>query len=102
MFEETTEPSPGPDPDPPPDPPGTPPDAPQPELGDFDDRAAEFWSVYVKEAQRHDEALIGTWKEDMEGVIIFVRSLLPLYIVNLFLTGMCCDCCLRPVYTRPP
>ncbi|KAH9993097.1 hypothetical protein BJV77DRAFT_944668 [Russula vinacea] len=61
------------DPDPPPDPPGSgpgvPPDA--PELGDFDDRAAEFWSVYVKEAQRHDEALIGTWKEDMEGVIIF-------------------------------
>jgi Family of unknown function (DUF6535) len=78
------------DPDLPPDPPGSgpgvPPDA--PELGDFDDRAAEFWSVYVKEAQRHDEALIGTWKEDMEGVIIFVRSFLPLYIANLFL--MCC------------
>ncbi|KAI0278664.1 hypothetical protein BC826DRAFT_876869, partial [Russula brevipes] len=38
---------------------------------DFDERAAEFWSVYVKEARSHDEALIGTWKDDMEGVIIF-------------------------------
>jgi hypothetical protein len=59
---------------------GGPPGPPRPrdENGDFDDRAAEFWSVYVKEAQRHDDALIGTWKEDMEGVIIFVRSSIPL------------------------
>ena len=42
---------------------------------DFDDRAAHFWAVYVKEARGHDEALIGTWKDDMEGVIIFVRFL---------------------------
>jgi Family of unknown function (DUF6535) len=41
--------------------------------GDFDDWAAEFWSVYADEAQRYDEAVIGTWKEDMEAVIIFVR-----------------------------
>jgi hypothetical protein len=60
---------------PPPGPgPGDPPHVEPSEDGDFDDRAAEFWSVYVKEAQRHDEALIGTWKEDMEAVIIFVRS----------------------------
>ena len=41
---------------------------------DFDDRAAEFWSVYVNEAQSHDDALIGTWKDDMETILIFVRS----------------------------
>jgi len=46
---------------------------------DFDDRAAQFWAVYVKEARGHDEALIGTWKDDMEGVIIFVRFLLSIY-----------------------
>jgi hypothetical protein len=44
------------------------------ESNDFDERAAEFWGVYVKEAQSHDEASIGTWKDDMEGIIIFVRS----------------------------
>ncbi|KAH9057606.1 hypothetical protein EDB87DRAFT_1534533, partial [Lactarius vividus] len=29
------------------------------------------WSVYVDEAEHHDKALIGTWKDDMEGVIVF-------------------------------
>ncbi|KAI9461309.1 hypothetical protein BJY52DRAFT_220923 [Lactarius psammicola] len=38
---------------------------------EYDERATEFWSVYVKEAQSHDKALIETWKEDMEGIIIF-------------------------------
>ncbi|KAI0312355.1 hypothetical protein OF83DRAFT_1286945 [Amylostereum chailletii] len=38
---------------------------------DYDERAANFWSVYVTEAESHDKALIETWKEDMEGIIIF-------------------------------
>ncbi|KAI0274158.1 hypothetical protein BGY98DRAFT_921025, partial [Russula aff. rugulosa BPL654] len=29
------------------------------------------WAVYAKEARSHDEASIGTWKDDMEGIIIF-------------------------------
>jgi hypothetical protein len=66
---------------------------------DFDDRAAQFWAVYVKEARGHDEALIGTWKDDMEGVIIFVRFLLSIYaskpVLNVLST-------IRLVYTRPP
>lgn len=41
------------------------------ENDDFDERAAEFWAVYVREARSHDEASIGTWKDDMEGIIIF-------------------------------
>lgn len=41
------------------------------ENDDFDERAAAFWAVYVKEARGYDEASIGTWKDDMEGIIIF-------------------------------
>ena len=40
---------------------------------EYDERAAKFWSVYVQEAESHDKALIETWKDDMEGIIIFVR-----------------------------
>jgi hypothetical protein len=40
---------------------------------EYDDRAAKFWSVYVEEAESHDKALVETWKDDMEGIIIFVR-----------------------------
>ncbi|KAI0296963.1 hypothetical protein B0F90DRAFT_1617219, partial [Multifurca ochricompacta] len=29
------------------------------------------WSVYVQEAESHDKALVETWKDDMEGIIIF-------------------------------
>jgi len=42
---------------------------------DYDERAAEFWGVYAKEAQRYDETLIGTWKEDIGAIIIYVRDL---------------------------
>ncbi|KAI9443588.1 hypothetical protein H4582DRAFT_1208323 [Lactarius indigo] len=38
---------------------------------EYDERATKFWSVYVEEAESHDKALIGTWKDDMEGIIIF-------------------------------
>ena len=41
-------------------------------LKDYDARASPLWSVYMKEAESHDKALIETWKDDMEGVIIFV------------------------------
>jgi Family of unknown function (DUF6535) len=67
---------------------------------DFGDRAAEFWSVYVNEAQSHDDALIGTWKDDMEAILLFVRSplILPPYsprAISLFIIPI------RPAYTRP-
>ena len=41
---------------------------------EYDEGAAKLWSVYVQEAESHDKALIETWKDDMEGIIIFVRS----------------------------
>ena len=36
-------------------------------------RTANIWSIYVKEAKSSDNALLETWKGDMESVIIFVR-----------------------------
>jgi hypothetical protein len=41
---------------------------------DFDDSANALWSLYVKETKSHDEATVGTIKDDMDGVLIFVRS----------------------------
>lgn len=43
-------------------------------IGDFDDGANALWTLYGKEAKSHDEAHIHTLKEDMDGVLIFVRS----------------------------
>lgn len=42
-------------------------------IGDFDGSANELWTLYGKEAKSHDEARIQTLKEDMDGVLIFVR-----------------------------
>ena len=43
-------------------------------IGDFDGSANALWSFYGKEAKSHDQAQIQTLKEDMDGVLIFVRS----------------------------
>jgi hypothetical protein len=40
---------------------------------DFDSRADKLWSIYNKEAENHDRALMETWKDDMDSIIIFVR-----------------------------
>lgn len=33
-----------------------------------------MWKVYVDEADRYDRALVASWKGDMNGMLIFVRS----------------------------
>jgi hypothetical protein len=43
-------------------------------IGDFDGSANEFWKLYRDEAKSHDDARIGTLKEGMESVLIFVSS----------------------------
>jgi hypothetical protein len=43
-------------------------------IGDFDGSANALWTLYGKEAKSHDEARIHTLKDDMDGVLIFVRS----------------------------
>ena len=42
-------------------------------IGDFDGSANALWTLYGKEARSHDEAQIQTLKDDMDGVLIFVR-----------------------------
>ena len=42
-------------------------------IGDFYGSANTLWSLYGKEAKSHDEARIQPLKEDMDGVLIFVR-----------------------------
>ena len=46
-------------------------------VGDFDDSANALWTLYGKEAKSHDEARIETLKDDMDGVLIFVRLYFP-------------------------
>jgi hypothetical protein len=40
---------------------------------DFDDSANALWLLYGKEAKGYDEATIQSIKDDMDGVLIFVR-----------------------------
>lgn len=42
-------------------------------IGDFDSGATALWTLYREEAKSHDEARIRSLKEDMDGVLIFVR-----------------------------
>ena len=42
-------------------------------IGDFDGSANALWSLYGNEAKSHDQAQIQTLKDDMDGVLIFVR-----------------------------
>ena len=48
-------------------------------VGDFDDSADPLWSLHAKEAKSHDEARIQSLKNNMDGVLIFVR----VYIFSL-------------------
>ncbi|KAH9025539.1 hypothetical protein EDB85DRAFT_1869534, partial [Lactarius pseudohatsudake] len=40
-------------------------------IGDFDDGANALWSLYNKQAKRHDEAKIESLNDDMGSVLIF-------------------------------
>lgn len=35
---------------------------------------AKIWAVYVSEAEKYDQALVESWKNDMQGILIFVRN----------------------------
>ena len=48
--------------------------------GDFDGNSNALWTLYGKEAKGHDKARIETLKDDMDGVLIFVR----LYFVCVY------------------
>jgi hypothetical protein len=68
-------------------------------IGDFNGSANALWTLYGKEAKSHDDSRIQTLKDDMDGVLIFVRPYLVcaydgLSHANLYLH--------RPVYFPPP
>ncbi len=42
-------------------------------IGDFDGSANALWTLYGKEAKSYDNSRINTLKDDMDGVLIFVR-----------------------------
>jgi len=66
-------------------------------IGDFDGSAHTLWALYGKEAKSHDKAQIQTLKEDMDGVLIFVRS----YVVHADGFGYADSCLHRLVYFPP-
>lgn len=45
-----------------------------PDHADFGDSANGLWSLYATEAESHDEATVGTVKDNMDGALIFVCS----------------------------
>jgi hypothetical protein len=68
-------------------------------IGDFRGSTNALWSLYGKEAKSHDEARIQPLKEDMDGVLIFVR----LYFVLAYDRLSYADTYLiRPVYSLQP
>ncbi len=42
-------------------------------IGDFDGSSRVLWTLFGSEAKSHDNARINTLKDDMDGVLIFVR-----------------------------
>ena len=42
-------------------------------IGDFDGSSNALWTLFRDEAKSHDGARINTLKDDMDGVLIFVR-----------------------------
>jgi hypothetical protein len=46
-------------------------------VSDYDPHADTLWSIYVREAESHNRALMETWRDDMNSIIIFVRDILP-------------------------
>jgi hypothetical protein len=41
--------------------------------GDFDSSSKAFWTLFGIEAKRYDNTQVNTLKDDMDGVLIFVR-----------------------------
>jgi hypothetical protein len=36
--------------------------------------STKLWAVYIAEAEKYDKALVESWRSDMGGMLIFVRS----------------------------
>ena len=49
-------------------------------IGDFNDGANAMWFLHLGEAKSHDEARIHSLKDDMDGVLIFVRVYISIIV----------------------
>lgn len=38
----------------------------------LDDPSAKIWAIYVAEAEKYDKAVTQGWRDDMDGILIFV------------------------------
>jgi hypothetical protein len=38
-----------------------------------DDPAAKMWALSISHATQHDDAMIDRWKNDMDGILVYVR-----------------------------
>ena len=65
-------------------------------IGDFDDNANAMWALHLSEAKSHDEARIHSLKDDMDGVLIFVRAYTSIIMSSAGLMHF------RPVYSPLP
>ena len=72
-------------------------------IGDFHGSANALWSLYGTEAKSYDDARIKPLKQDMDGVLIFVRPYLSVLItesVSLIRTFTGRFICHRPHIVR--
>ncbi|KAJ7142031.1 hypothetical protein C8R43DRAFT_1071290, partial [Mycena crocata] len=50
---------------------------------------AKLWSVYISEAEKYDQALVESWKSDMEGMLIFAglfSGILTAFLIESYKT----------------
>src|SRR5258708_34300103 len=64
-------------------------------VGDFDDNANALWTLHLDEAKSHDEARIHSLKDDMDGVLIFVRVYISSFLPRAHASALS----IRPVYS---
>ncbi|KAK7013666.1 hypothetical protein R3P38DRAFT_3362655 [Favolaschia claudopus] len=56
---------------------------------EHDTVGAKLWSVYVSEAEKYDNALVDSWKSDMEGLLIFAglfSAILTAFLIESYQT----------------
>ena len=59
------------------------------QLSDYDSRADGLWSVYIKEVESYDRALMEAWKGDLDSITIFMHSTPSSASCSTFLIGVC-------------
>jgi Family of unknown function (DUF6535) len=67
----------------------------EPKEYSFGDSSGPFFSNYSKAAEEEDNEMVKHWKEDADGILIFVSPCVCIYI------ALCSNPNTRPVYSLP-